>query len=78
MFQNWEDTEGRKKLSKVNARVRKVSTYQHFKIRAFPRDLIPKRRLINMHAYNVFMSSVSSIFITYLQTQHKIDFTLSP
>ena len=62
MFQNWEDTEGRKKLSKVNARVRKVSTYQHFKIRAFPRDLIPERR----HAYNLFMSSVSSIFLNYL------------
>ena len=31
--------------------------------RAFPRDLIAERWLINMHAYNLFMSP---IFITYL------------
>ena len=31
--------------------------------RAFPRDLIAERWLINMHVYNLFMSS---IFITYL------------
>ena len=26
--------------------------------RAFPRDLIPERRLINIHAYNLVMSSI--------------------
>ena len=37
---------------------------------AFPRDLILKRRLITIYVYNnLFMSSMSSIFIT--QTQHK-------
>ena len=31
--------------------------------RALPRDLIPERKLMNVHAYNLFMSS---IFVTYL------------
>ena len=26
--------------------------------RAFPRDFIPERRLINIHTYNLFMSSI--------------------
>ena len=37
-----------------------LTTHGH--IRDFPRDLIMERRLMNIHAYNLFMSS---IFITY-------------